>query len=260
MGGTTLCDGGCVDTDFDLFHCGDCGVACGEDEVCSAGQCGLTCVGGTTLCDGGCVDTDFDLFHCGDCGVACGEDEVCSAGQCGLTCVGGTTLCDGGCVDTDYDPSNCGICGNACPPQNACVLGECKMLEPSCGGRFTTDWCPQVGTNQQYTKCEQVLNGGNTCVNPLIKYGTVEGGVPRFHGGNQYAVWCQQLGFSNYATGSAQYGSRDVAAPKGVLFGCTEYDESVWKWCDWQDGYWRNQSLDYHVTSTDDITSITCVP
>ena len=43
-------------------------------------------------------------------------------------------------------------------------------------------WCLQQGLNKpQHTKCESVTNNGYTCNNPQIKYGSVEGGIPREH-------------------------------------------------------------------------------
>jgi len=136
--------------------------------------------------------------------------------------------------------------------------GCSNVCESQCGGKFTQDWCLQVGTMEQYTRCEMVSNGGNTCHNPEIRYGNVEGGIPRDHGGNQYLTWCQQLGFSGYA--NVQIGPRGCEAPQGGLFGCTGYDENVWHWCDWQDGPWYNQQLDFHQCNSTEITSITCVP
>ena len=127
-----------------------------------------------------------------------------------------------------------------------------------CGGVFSTDWCPQVGTKEQFTRCESVANGGKTCNNPLIKYGTVEGGVPANHGGNNFSLWCTQLGFAGFS-GQVSYGSRLCDPPQGQLFGCASYDENVWHWCDWQDGSWYNQVLDYHVCNDGtQITSVTC--
>ena len=57
-----------------------------RDEVCSAGVCGLSCVGGTTDCGGLCVDTDNDPAHCGGCDNACGDGEGVLGGTCETTC------------------------------------------------------------------------------------------------------------------------------------------------------------------------------
>ena len=89
----------------------------------------------------------------------------------------------------------------------------------------------------------------------MIKYGLVEGGVPKQHRLNQYDTWCQQLGGR---FGSVTYGPRFG----GSVFGCTLYDDTNWHWCDWTDGYWYNQSLQGIKPGTDSnnpsITSITC--
>src|SRR5512133_556022 len=55
--GLTDCNGTCVDTDWDPANCGSCGNACGDGEVCSLTQCGLTCLGGSTQCGELCVNT-----------------------------------------------------------------------------------------------------------------------------------------------------------------------------------------------------------
>jgi hypothetical protein len=35
----TLCDGMCVNTDFDPFNCGDCGASCPDAHLCGFGEC-----------------------------------------------------------------------------------------------------------------------------------------------------------------------------------------------------------------------------
>ena len=90
------------------------------------------------------------------------------------------------------------------------------------------------------------------------QYGNLAGGIPASHPGNDFNKWCQQLGFAGWAN-QVTYGNRDCTAPKGRLFGCTSYDEVVWHWCDWQDGPWYNQQLDYHTCNDgQQITAITC--
>lgn len=140
--GATLCGSSCTNTNFDPANCGSCGNACPSGQLCSSGQCSLTCLGGTTQCGTECVNTNTDSANCGTCANACTGGQVCSAGQCGLTCVGGTTLCNGACVNTGNDTANCGSCGNACPSGQVCAAGQCAL---SCVG----------GT----TQC------GNSCVN-----------------------------------------------------------------------------------------------
>ena len=114
-------------------------------------------------------------------------------------------------------------------------------------------WCLQKGLNKpQHTKCESVTNNGNTCNNPLIKYGSVEGGIPRTHGSNDYNKWCDQLG--------GAYDSHTVGSRTGYcVFGSSGYDDNVWHWADCSDGYWYNTTLDsYKNNYSGYITSITC--
>ena len=132
LGGSKLCTTGtvsaCVDTQNDPNNCGTCGMVCpgpnndsGPPEVCSQGQCGVTCLGGSTLCGSNCVDTQNDPAHCGNCTTACSAGQVCSLGQCGVTCLGGSTLCGTSCVETANDPANCGGCASACPAGHVCA-------------------------------------------------------------------------------------------------------------------------------------------
>ncbi len=144
--GTSLCGDACVDTAHDPAHCGACGAACAEGEVCSMGQCAIECLGGSTKCGDACIDVDHDPAHCGGCDVACLEGEVCSDGQCTIECLGGTTKCGDLCVDTANDPAHCGACDNACPNADdtvaACVSGVCEQLRV----------CPN-GTQAAYGVC-----------------------------------------------------------------------------------------------------------
>jgi hypothetical protein len=122
---------------LDPEHCGACGNACLEGQLCSRGVCGNECSGGTLQCGDLCVDTQVDPQNCGDCGIACAAGELCSAGSCALQCGGGTTLCAGGCVDTMIDANHCGECDNPCPG-SACVAGMCGDA-PSCNRLHASD-------------------------------------------------------------------------------------------------------------------------
>jgi len=157
---------------------------------------------------------------------------------------------------------NSGDCNDGDPNISpAAVDDTCDGVDQDCSGadtcgNFHTSWVLQVGTKEQYTRCESIANGGLTCNNPEIRYGTVTGGIPYEHSGNNFNKWCQQLGFAGNT--AVTYGSRACNAPLGQLFGCTSYDETTWHWCDWQDGYWYNQNLAHHSCTTRSITSITC--
>lgn len=201
-------------------------VPCIEHSDCKAfaGPCSLGVCTHT-----GCASQPYaDGVECDD-ADACTWGSTCSAGECS----GGVPI--EGCEPIDPDPE---------PEQSAC--------------KFTQDWCLQAGTMEQYTRCEMVTDGGNTCISPEIRYGNTEGGIPRQHAGNDYSAWCQQLGFSTFL--DVQIGPRSCNAPQGGLFWCVGYDEDGWHWCDWNDGVWHNQQLDHHDCDSTQILSITCSP
>ena len=95
--------------------------------MCSAGVCGVACLGGSTLCSNKCVDVQNDAANCGGCGKACAAGQVCSAGVCGVTCLGGSTLCSNKCVDVKDDAANCGGCAKACAAGQVCSNGTCAV-------------------------------------------------------------------------------------------------------------------------------------
>ena len=273
IAGLTLCSGACADLQRDPENCGSCASRCGTGENCYAGACIAACPGGFTDCSGTCRDLDSDRLNCGACETECEDGEVCSSGACTVSCASpliscpvdsdGDTVADGEvCTDTTTDPDNCGGCAGSggidCGYDEACVAGVCRTHAGTgfmlCLGRT---WCAQAGTSIQYTTCESAADGGATCINPEVRYGSTVGGIPATHSGNRYDTWCTQLGFSS--GGTVTLGPRTCISPQGKLFGCTSYDETgVWHWCDWRDGRWRDTTLDYHTCSSDMITSLTC--
>ncbi len=157
------CGEACVDLASNPSHCGECGAALEEDQICSMGNgisartgCGLM----QTLCNRGCVDTEAHPFFCGacdvhckpgarcmmgncmcappaakDCGDACRQccgdadcpmDKVCSAGVCELQCSSEQAECGDRCVDLATDPRNCGECRNDCGRDRVCSAGTCR--------------------------------------------------------------------------------------------------------------------------------------
>merc|ERR1739847_171618 len=64
------------------------------------------------------------------------------------------------------------------------------------------------------------------------------------------------IGYSGFLSGSDKYGT--VSCNKGALFGCTGYDFNGWHWCDWQDGRWKNNGVDYKCIANRALISITC--
>ena len=277
----------------DVKNCGACGKPCAlvphAKNTCLNGACQLTsCDAGWTDCDGnavnGCeIGIGTDAKNCGSCGMACGQNQVCINGACTCpmcvianartkcvnnqctfdACLPGYADCNNsvndGCEkDIGNDAMNCGSCGVACGGNTPfCSGGQCVAQPPGC---FRVGDVQQVGPmKDQYTSCDQVMNGGFTCVNPTIRYGNVPGGVPAKHANNDYLAWCKQVGCNGYVANSVAFGQRSYAAPAGKLFWCSGYDEPAWKWCDWQDGTWYNQRLDYHPQlDMEAITSITC--
>jgi hypothetical protein len=148
-----------------------------------------------------------------------------------------------------------------CNADEACKYNKPRKVDPNtkfCGGsKFGT--CKHAGLKyDMYTTCGSMSANGLTCYKPTIQYGTVKGGAPAKHSSNRYGDWCQQLGFSSSGA-SAQFGSRTCSNPgnKGKLFWCGGYDEPAKKWCDWQDGKWHNQRLDY-ICNGQMVTSVTC--
>ncbi|WP_437590703.1 MXAN_6577-like cysteine-rich protein [Sorangium sp. So ce1000] len=119
--GRAACNGGCVDLDTDVRHCGGCGRECTAGMLCEGGAC--RCAAGLTECDGGCVDLESDPLHCGSCEARCAFHETCAEGTC--LCGDGLAVCGGRCVDLATDPAHCGACGAACAPGLFCHEGAC---------------------------------------------------------------------------------------------------------------------------------------
>jgi hypothetical protein len=89
-GGTTLCNGSCVDTNIDPDNCGGCSITCtgaaNAVATCSAGSCGFDCTAGWYDCDlnpnSGCEIPSSET-DCAGCGDVCSAQEFCSvAGSC----------------------------------------------------------------------------------------------------------------------------------------------------------------------------------
>ena len=108
----------------------------------------------------------------------------------------------------------------------------------------TRDWCLQSGTKEQYTRCEEASEDGRTCYSPTIRYGSTIGGHPTKHTNTIIREWCQQL-FPTLHYGDFSVTYSDIK-PKnyiGALFWCSKYDENNPHWCDWQDGNWKDSTL-----------------
>ena len=103
---------------------------------------------------------------------------------------------------------------------------------------------PHQTVSEQATTCKGTVSGViYTCDEPVISYGSVNGGLPTEHGGNDYNKWCEEMGFDSYS-GTVQTKVETIVQPKGWVFGCSDTDNQNWHWCDVHDGYWLNQTLD----------------
>jgi hypothetical protein len=120
------------------------------------------------------VAVGTDPTNCGACGNVCNVangTSVCRDSACGFgACNAGFASCDGndanGCeTNLQTASAHCGACGNACSGGQICRDSACVMA-----GGFSTDWVPQMGTNQQFTRCGSVSASGpassSTCIGP----------------------------------------------------------------------------------------------
>jgi len=192
----TACGDRCIDTDFDVSNCGDCGMACSLDnatEGCSFGSCQVaSCDDGFGDCDGnpanGCeamLASDFD--NCGECGTTCEAgpmaEAACMAGECVLGCEAGRGDCNDdpsdGCETSLTTVDHCGGCGRVCDLSHAsesCSGGSCTVT--SCEGSFED--CDGIASNgceadtdtdpdncgSCGTECRPMVCAGGTCDRP----------------------------------------------------------------------------------------------
>ena len=88
---------------------------------------------------------------------------------------------------------------------------------------------------------------------PTISYGSTFGGIPIKHAVNNYAQWCNEMGFT---------GPASVTTGKAFVFGalvwCASYDDTYYKWCDVSDGYWKDTTLDRN-SDEERIEQLTCL-
>ena len=122
------------------------------------------------------------------------------------------------------------------------------------------DWCYQKGTREQYTRCKEVSEDGQTCYNPTIRYGSTIGGYPtKYVRTNNILEWCQQL-FPKSTHGTATYSNVKPKEYLGSLWWCSHWDESNPHWCDWSHGKWKDSNLhQYDVMPGPVMDSVTCL-
>jgi hypothetical protein len=110
----------------------------------------------------------------------------------------------------------------------------------------------------QTTKCGLIVSGNGfvTCKNPVVTWGK-HTGYPHSHSNNNFGNYCKSLGYPG-TYGSPKYGT--VKCSKGALFWCKGYDNpKAYHWCDWQDGRWKNNGLQYRCLDNNALTQFTCL-
>ncbi|MBI5502391.1 MAG: hypothetical protein HY907_19255 [Deltaproteobacteria bacterium] len=159
------CEGaGCVDTETDPDHCGDCGTACSDglnaDAACAGGDCALTCRDGwvdadsSPGCEYSCTPSDPPTETCNaeddDCNGASDDPFECLFGStepcttsCGTT---GTSHCGATCTWSCTPPEE--VCDSAdqdCDgvADNYTVLWDVEAIVPS-SGRAIISFAPAV--------------------------------------------------------------------------------------------------------------------
>jgi len=177
------CDGECIDAEDDPLNCGECGVICGDEEVCEQGACTSICDEGFELCGEECVDTQSSAAHCGGCDLACDEGDLCSMGECALDCDEGLLACGESCVDTQTDNAHCGGCDTVCEGLAMCMDGACEI---TCGMGETVcdDTC--VDTDSDIAHCGSC---GNVCPQPDGGMSTCESGECDLDCDDGYKPW-----------------------------------------------------------------------
>jgi hypothetical protein len=189
----TSCDGldedcdGNIDETFDFSsdedNCGQCGMGCGDGDLCCSGVCkdidsdpahcgGCNETCNLTCCDGDCVSTNT-IDYCLACNVQCDPGQGCcetgceslnttdNCRECGETCETGYGCCAEGCAPLDTN-LHCGNCETTCLDTQTCIEGDCvTVVELPCeaGGTYCPPGaCMFCVANQ----CQDAM--GNVCI------------------------------------------------------------------------------------------------
>ena len=169
------CDGLMVCLQNDSHHCGSCGHACDDGEICKDSDC-VAPPDGTSeppectgkMCDGVCVDIETDKNHCGDCGHVCGAGMICKEQKCACE-TSDLVQCKGmeACIDVKTDSENCGECGHVCGEGQFCNAGNCSDKEPQpaeCSGAICDGVCVDVKTDNHHCgECGHACGAGQVC-------------------------------------------------------------------------------------------------
>jgi hypothetical protein len=103
-------------------------------------------------------------------------------------------------------------------------------------------------------QCDPSTTTETHCGMPMLRFGSTTGGFPHKHGWNSAEIWCAQLGGSG---GSFAYGHRSGNKLFWAINGGWDLSGTP-HWADWQDGHWRDESLDHFRSSANFITSFSC--
>ena len=112
-------------------------------------------------------------------------------------------------------------------------------------------WCLHLGTEEQYTRCENTTDNGDTCINPTIRSGSLEGGVPSkgyMTTTNNITEWCQKL-FGIGVYGFATWGKRNCKSDQYSVI----WSISHGKFKKWEADSWNSK-----CSGTKLMTSVTC--
>jgi hypothetical protein len=204
-------DTGCVNTNTEVGHCGNCGTNCRQGprpagNVCQGGTCMCTSSGTAQQCTAGrwctglndddpatpaegacgCANLDIDEDHCGHCEIQCDPNETCQTGEC--RCGAGGPNCSGeedsfccpatGCVNRQNDENNCGTCGNVCDRGERCNDGRCEChRDCDDGDRCTEDQCNAVTNRCNHSPRDR--DGDGYCHEDCCESGTCHSGCRR---------------------------------------------------------------------------------
>jgi hypothetical protein len=166
------------------------GTPCGNNEVCSGGQCGACTAGAPcnpngNVCQVGATSCATGSTSCGGAanaanGLSCGTNAVCFNGAC-TPCTSGTpcspgsppNLCETGTVSCSTGTSTCALTGNvtngaACGSGGICCTGTCAACSTStnatdsCSGTTCLVTC-KAGFSMCSGQCVNVSNDDSAC-------------------------------------------------------------------------------------------------